>query len=466
MPADDLHYSELVEIGRLVQKRELTSVAATQAQLDRIGKLDGQLKSYAYVMATSALEQAKAADLEIAAGKVRGPLHGVPIAVKDLCWTKDAPTAAGMKIYRDNRPKEDATVVIKLKEAGAVILGKLQLTEGAYADHHPEVDPPRNPWDAGLWAGASSSGSGVATAAGLCYGSLGSDTGGSIRFPSAANAVTGLKPSWGRVSRYGVFELAATLDHIGPMARSAVDCGAMLGAIAGADPNDPTAVLEPVPDYLAKLSGSLQGTRIGVDPRWTSEGVDAASTRIFQDALRVAADLGAKIHEIAFPDSTNMVTDWFPLCGVETAVAHEATYPARKSDYGPGLAGLIELGLQQSGTDYQKIVLRREAFRGSVRALFEKVDLLAVPAQTFAAPTLTKMVTLGENPELIAGLLRFSCPFDMTGSPSITLPGGFTESGGPVAFQFIARHFDEARLVAAGDAYQRVTDWHRRHPPL
>jgi amidase len=466
MSADDLHYSELVEIGRLIQKRELSSVAATQSQLNRIAQLDGQLKSYAYVMAASALEQAKAADLEIAAGKVRGPLHGVPIAVKDLCWTKDAPTAAGMKIYRDNRPKEDATVVIKLKEAGAVILGKLQLTEGAYADHHPEIDPPRNPWDARLWSGASSSGSGVATAAGLCYGSLGSDTGGSIRFPSAANAVTGLKPTWGRVSRYAVFELAATLDHIGPMARSAVDCGAMLGAIAGADPNDPTAVLEPVPDYLAKLSGSLQGIRIGVDPRWTSEGVDAASTKIFQDALRVAADLGAKIHEIAFPDPTNMITDWFPLCGVETAVAHETTYPARKSDYGPGLAGLIELGLQQSGTDYQKIVLRREAFRGSVRALFEKVDLLAVPAQTFAAPTVARMATLGENPELIAGLLRFSCPFDMTGSPSITLPGGFAGSGGPIAFQFIGRHFDEARLVVAGDAYQRVTDWHRRHPPL
>jgi amidase len=257
MSANDQHYSELVEIGRLIQKRELSSVEATQSQLNRIAQLDGQLKSYAYVMATSALEQAEAADLEIAAGKVRGPLHGVPIAVKDLCWTKDAPTAAGMKIYRDNRPKEDATVVIKLKEAGAIILGKLQLTEGAYADHHPEIDPPRNPWDARLWSGASSSGSGVATAAGLCYGSLGSDTGGSIRFPSAANAVTGLKPTWGRVSRYGVFELAATLDHIGPMARSAVDCGVMLGAIAGADPNDPTAVLEQVPDYLAGLSGSL-----------------------------------------------------------------------------------------------------------------------------------------------------------------------------------------------------------------
>jgi amidase len=466
MPARDLHYSELVEVGRRIQKRDLSPVEATQAQLDRIARLDGQLKSYAHVMASSALEQAHAAEKEIANGKVRGPLHGVPIAVKDLCWTKDAPTAAGMKIYRNNRPGEDATVVSRLKEAGAVILGKLQLTEGAYADHHPDIDPPRNPWDATLWSGASSSGPGVATAAGLCYGSLGSDTGGSIRFPSAANSVTGLKPTWGRVSRYGVFELAATLDHIGPMARSAVDCGAILGAIAGADPKDPTAVLEPVPDYLANLNGSLLGTRIGVDPRWTSEGVDAASTKVLQDALRIAVDLGAEIHEIVFPDPTAMIADWFPLCGVETAVAHEATYPSRKSEYGPALAGLIELGLQQSGTDYQKIVLRREAFRGMVRALFEKVDLLAVPAQTFAAPTIGKMATLGENPDLITGLLRFSCPFNMTGSPSITLPGGFTESGGPVAFQFVGRHFDEARLVAVGDAFQRVTDWHRRHPSL
>jgi amidase len=466
MPTRDLHYCELVEIGQHIQKRELSPVEATQAQLDRIVRLDGQLKSYAYVMASSALEQAHAAEKEIESGKVRGPLHGVPIAVKDLCWTKDAPTAAGMKIYRDYRPTQDATVVARLKEAGAVVLGKLQLTEGAYADHHPDIDPPRNPWDATLWSGASSSGSGVATAAGLCYGSLGSDTGGSIRFPSAANGVTGLKPTWGRVSRYGVFELAATLDHIGPMARSAVDCGAILGAIAGADPNDPTAVLEPVPDYLADLSGSLRGTRIGVDRRWTSEGVDAAASRVFQDALRVAADLGAEIHEIVFPDPTAMITDWFPLCGVETAVAHEATYPSRKPEYGPGLAGLIDLGLQQSGTAYQKIVLRREAFKGMVKALFEKVDLLAVPAQTFAAPTLAKMATLGENPELITGLLRFSCPFDMTGSPTITLPGGFTESGGPVAFQFVGRHLDEARLVAAGDAFQRVTDWHRRHPSL
>jgi amidase len=466
MTATELHYLGLLEIGKLIQSRKLSSVEATQAQLDRIARLDGALKSYAHLTAASALEQAHTADKEIASGKVRSPLHGVPIAVKDLCWIKDVPSAHGMTIHRDHRPKENATVVARLKSSGAVILGKLQQTEGAYADHHPQIDPPKNPWNADLWPGASSSGSGVATAAGLCYGSLGTDTGGSIRFPSAANSVTGLKPTWGRVSRYGAFELAATLDHIGPMARCAADCGAILGAIAGADPKDPTSVPLDVPDYLSDLSGDLRGVKVGVDRRWTSEGVDAAAGKALAEALRVAAELGAEIKEVTFPDPTALIADWFPLCGIEAAVAHEATYPSRKAEYGPGLAGLLDLGLQQSGTDYQKIVLRREAFRGEVRALMENVDLLAVPAQAFAAPTLAKMAKLTEDPDLIGGLLRFTCPFDMTGSPTITLPAGFTESGAPVGFQFVGRHFDEARLVKAGDAFQRKTDWHKRHPSL
>jgi amidase len=466
MTSTDLHYLGLLEIGKLIQSRQLSSVEATQAQLDRIARLDGALKSYAHLMGAAALEQARAAEKEIAGGNVRGPLHGVPIAVKDLCWVKDVPSAHGMTIYRDYRPKEDATVVARLRNSGAVILGKLQQTEGAYADHHPQIDPPKNPWNAELWPGVSSSGSGVATAAGLCYGSLGTDTGGSIRFPSAANGVTGLKPTWGRVSRYGAFELAATLDHIGPMARSAADCGAILGAIAGADPKDPTTVPTAVPDYLSNLGGDLRGVKVGVDRRWISEDVDAATTKALTDALRVTAELGAEIKEVTFPDPSTLITDWFPLCGVEAAVAHEATYPSRKAEYGPGLAGLLDLGLQQSGADYQKIVLRREAFRGEVRVLLQTIDLLAIPAQAFAAPTLTKMAKLTEDPNLIGGLLRFTCPFDMTGSPTITLPAGLTESGGPVAFQFVGRHFDEAQLVRAGDAFQRKTDWHKRHPSL
>jgi amidase len=466
MAAADLHYLGLVDVGRQIQSKKLSPVEVTTAMLDRIGKLDGRLKSYAYIMADSALAEAAAAEKDIAAGNIKGPLHGVPVAVKDLCWAKSAPAAHGMTIHHDYRPSEDATVVARLKDAGAIILGKLQQTEGAYADHHPKIDPPKNPWNAEFWPGASSSGSGVATAAGLCFGSLGTDTGGSIRFPSAANGITGLKPTWGRVSRYGAYELAATLDHIGPMARSAVDCGAILNVIAGADSNDTTAVPLPVPDYLAGLTGSLKGVTVGVDRRWTSEGTDEAAVAALNEGLRAAKELGATIKEISFPDVKAVVDDWFPLCGIEAAVAHEATYPARKAEYGPGLAGLLDLGLAQSGTDYQKIVLRREAFRGALRLLFEQVDLIAVPAQAFAAPTLAKMATLGEDASLIAGLLRFTCPFDMTGSPTITLPAGFAPNGGPVAFQFVGPHFGEAALVQAGDAFQRVTDWHTRHPAL
>src|SRR6201991_2329797 len=385
MPTTDLHYLGLIEVGKQIQARKLSPVEVTKAMLGRIDQLDARLKSYAHVMGDTALADAATAEKEIASGKIRGPLHGVPVAVKDLCWAKGAPAAHGMTIHRDFRPTEDATVVTRLKDAGAIILGKLQQTEGAYADHHPKIDPPKNPWNADLWSGASSSGSGVATAAGLCFGSLGTDTGGSIRFPSAANGITGLKPSWGRVSRYGAFELAATLDHIGPMARSAVDCGAILGVIAGQDSKDTTSVPLPVPDYLAGLSGSLRGVTIGVDRRWTGEGTDEAASKVLNEGLRAAADLGAKIKEINFPDPQAVIDDWFPLCGIEVAVAHEDTYPARKDEYGPALAGLLDLGRQQSGMDYQKIVLRREAFRGAVRALFETVDLLAVPAQAFSA---------------------------------------------------------------------------------
>jgi len=326
--ASELHYLELTELARRIHAGDVSPVEATTDQLARIEMLDGRLRSYAHLMAEVALSQARSAEAEIMRGEIRGPLHGVPIAVKDLCWMQGVPTAAGMTIYKDFRPSEDATVVRRLCAAGAIILGKLQLTEGAYADHHPQIPAPVNPWHAAHWPGASSSGSGVATAAGLCYGSLGSDTGGSIRFPAAANGVTGLKPTWGRVSRHGVFELAATLDHIGPMARSAADCGAMLGVIAGNDPNDPTAVLDPVPNYLAGMARGMRGVRVGVDHDWNTRGVDAMTVEAVGSALATVSALGAEIREVRFPAVDQVITDWFPLCGVECALAHEATYPA------------------------------------------------------------------------------------------------------------------------------------------
>ena len=234
--ADDPHYLELMELAACIKARKVSPLEVTRAQLDRIAALDGELGSYVHVMAETAMVQAEVAQAEIAAGRYRGPLHGVPIGLKDLFWTKGVSTAGGTAVHRNYRPDKDASVVQRLNQAGAVILGKLQLTEGAYSDHHPSVTPPKNPWNADYWPGISSSGPAVATAAGLCYGALASDTGGSIRWPCAANGLTGLKPSWGRVSRYGMFELAATLDHVGTIARSAADAGAMLGVVAGATP--------------------------------------------------------------------------------------------------------------------------------------------------------------------------------------------------------------------------------------
>jgi len=464
--SNELHYLELVEVGQRIQRKELSPVEVTQAQLDRIEKVDGALQSYVIVMAEQALADARQAEAEIARGHIRGPLHGVPVAVKDLCWTEGVATAAGMTLYKDFVPTEDGTAVRKLREAGAVILGKLQLTESAYADHHPTVTPPVNPWNAAHWSGASSSGSGVATAAGLCYGSLGTDTGGSIRFPSSANGLTGLKPTWGRVSRYGAFELAATLDHIGPMTRSAADAGAMLGAIAGADPKDPTASLAAVPNYLAGMQRGLRGLRVGIDARWNEEGVDAATLKVMEGALAAVRELGAEIREVHFPDPSQVIVDWFPLCGIEAAVVHQATYPARKDMYGPALSGIIDLGRAQSGVDYQKIVLNRHAFSGKVRAMFEGIDLLLMPSQGVASPTLERMKTFGEDAAMMSAMLRYTCPLDMSGSPTITLPGGFTDAGTPVAFQFVSRHFEEELLVRAGWAFQQATDWHQRHPTL
>jgi amidase len=462
----ELHWLELTEVAHLIQTRKLSPVELTQAMLRRIESLEPRLHAFATLTPELALEQARRAEQEITARRYKGALHGVPIGLKDLCYTQGIPTAAGMPIHRDFRPAFDGTVVKRLYAAGAVCMGKLQLTEGAFADHHPAVIVPVNPWHRDHWSGASSSGSGVATAAGMCFASLGSDTGGSIRFPSAACGVTGLKPTWGRVSRHGAFELAASLDHLGPMCRSAADAGVVLGAIAGADPDDPTASQAPVPDYLSGDVHDLRGLRVGVDDAYNNEGVDALVARTVTEALRVVTSLGAEVRRVKMPAIDAVLRDWAPNCAVETAVAHEATFPARRAEYGPGLAGLLDSARGVSAAAYQKILLRRRDFSGRLAALFQSIDLLLIPAQFIASPTMAQMATLGQDAAQLLALMRFTSPFDMSGSPAITLPCGFTAKGTPVAFQLVSRHFDEQLLVRAGRAYQRETDWHRTHPQM
>ncbi|MDX1375997.1 MAG: amidase [Burkholderiales bacterium] len=466
MRDEDPCYLDLVEVGRRIATRTLSAVEVTQAMLERIGRLEARLHGYATLTPQAALAAAEQADRELAQGKVRGPLHGVPLAVKDLFDTQGVVTAAGTTIFRDRVPARDASVVARLKAAGAVLLGKLQMTEGAFAVHHPAIVPPVNPWSAAHWTGVSSSGSGVATAAGLCYGSLGSDTLGSIRFPSTMNGVTGLKPTWGRVSRAGVFPLAETMDHVGPMARSAADAAAMLGAIAGADADDPTAVNAPVPDYLAALEGGIEGLRVGIDRAFIEAGADADMVRVTESAAAALAGLGASLHAVDFPSADQIVRDAVLLCAVETAVAHEATFPARAGDYGPVLAGLIELGRKAGGQAVAQIHQRRGQFSGRLATLLQEVDVLLLPAMDIAAPTLEYLAARRNDPEVRHARVRYTAPFDMTGSPCLTLPGGMTAEGLPVGFQLVGRHFDEALLLRAGHAFQRATDWHRRRPPL
>lgn len=463
---DDLAFATIADVSAQLQARTLSPVELTRAMLDRIAAVDGPLKSYQHVMADSAMAEARSAEAEIGRGEIKGPLHGVPLAVKDLCWTTDAPTLAGMAINRGFEAPEDGTVVRRLREAGAVILGKLAMTEGAYAGYHPDMPVPVNPWDAGIWPGASSSGSGVATAAGLCYGSIGSDTGGSIRFPSAANGITGLKPTWGRVSRHGSFDLGPTLDHLGPMTRSAADAAAMLQAIAGVDPKDATTLRAPVPDFASGLHAGIRGLKVGLAPAFVALGADADTLRVLDETAATLRSLGAELIEIDFPDAAEMLADWFPQCAVETAVVHEATYPSRKSDYGEGLAGFIDLAAGVTATDMQKMALRRHAFRGRVSALFDRVDVLLLPVQGIAAPSMTLFATLALDERLMNNLLRFSCIFDLSGHPVLTVPAGFTAATQPIGMQLIGPHLDEATVLRAGHAFQQASAWHKRHPAL
>ncbi|MBA3477933.1 MAG: amidase [Lautropia sp.] len=467
MALTDIPFANITELADAYRSRKLSPVEVTRQILDRIERLEPTLRSYVTVTADIALEQARKAEVEIAGGRIRGPMHGVPVGIKDLCETRGVKTTWGSTILADYVPESDCTVVSRLYEAGAIMIGKLKMTEGAFSVHHPAVEPPNNPWHADHWPGVSTSGSGVATAAGLCYGAIGTDTGGSIRFPSGANGLTGLKPTWGRVSRHGVLPLANSLDHVGPMTRSAADAGAMLGAMAGMDPNDPTTLEAPVPDYLAGLEQGIRGLRIGFDPRYIYDVCEPDTAAVIDEARKVLADLGAKVTEIVMPGNTvAMYKDWAKFCAVETAVAHEKTYPSRASEYGPVLADLIEQGRNLGVLDLMRIYHARLVFQGQLRKLFQEIDLLLMPVHPFGNPSAGKLDEVFKRPGGIDDVLRFTAPFDMSGSPTITIPGGLNQAGLPVGFQLVGRHLDEALLIRAGHAFQGATDWHRRHPTI
>ncbi len=463
---DNIWFATITDVAASLRRREISSVELTHTMLDRIKRLDPQLNSYLTVLPEQALAQAATADAELARGIDRGPLQGVPIGIKDLCFTKGIPTTCSSKILAGWRPDIDATVVTRLHAAGAVTLGKLNMTEFALSGYSPGWPVPRNPWNPALHPGLSSSGSGVATAAGLCFGSLGTDTGGSIRFPSSWCGVVGLKPTYGRVSRYGVFPLGMSLDHIGPMTRSVADAAAMLDVLAGHDPADPTTVRAGSPECSAAIGRSLKGVRIGFDEQYVGGGALADVTAAIYAAIEVFKAQGAQIVAVTLPPIDDVLPAWAVLCAAEALAAHEATYPSRAADYGPTFASFLKYAAQLSAKDYAKAHLARLNFRESFQSVFEQADALLCVGAFLTAPPAEVVDIYGDYDPDFNTFGRFTAPFNLSGNPTLSVPSGFTPTGVPHGLQLVGPQFGEAMLCQIGSAYEVATPWHKRRPPI
>jgi amidase len=323
--------------------------------------------------------------------------------------------------------------------------------------YHPELKIPVNPWDATRWSGVSSSGSGVATAAGLCFASIGTDTGGSIRYPAAANGCVGLKPTYGRVSRHGVFPLAESMDHVGPMARTVEDAAIMFDAIAGFDPNDPTSLAEPASPVRSELSSGVAGFRIGFDRRYATEGLDPDLGRAMDAVLESLASAGADIVDITMPDVGGVGPAWWDLSTAEAAAFHAETYPSRSEDYGSGFRAVLDHGLGVSGVDYANAARFRAEFAGRMNRLLGTVDCMVCPSFGGAAPRIGAQGGVRDS---------FTKPFNFSGSPTLSMPCGFSPDGLPYSVQFVGRPLSEAVLCRVGYTFERATEWHLRHPPI
>lgn len=470
---DALHYRSLQAVARMIASRKLSPVDLTRYMLDRIAKVDPVLKAYATLMPDQAMADAHAAAREIASGKYRGPLHGVPVGVKDLCYTKGVRTMGGTAALKDFVPTYDATVVSKLRASGAVILGKLNLSEGATAGYNPALGVPLNPWNHDRWPGMSSSGSGVAAAAGLCFAAVGTDTGGSIRFPASANGVVGLKPTYGRVSRYGVLDMAASLDHVGCLAREVADACAMFDAIAGRDTNDATSLDAPPADTQAMLGRGIRGLRIGIDRTYALKGIDREQALALEAALGVLAGLGAQIVDVKMPDLSDVLATWSTICGAEIVIAHRADYPSRASEMGPYFRAFLEKGAQVTPDALAEARRTRTAFTARFDAILETVDVMAGPAGGDPAWPITHAIQVGSLPSYHAAWsaaaprsMEFTMPMDLAGVPAICLPCGFSSNGLPYSIQFTGRRLSEAMLCRVAHAYEQATSWHVRHPTV
>ena len=469
MPADDLFYLTIGQASKLIRDKQLSPVELVEAHLQRIDDTDAHLNSFVTLLADRSLTEAGRAEAEIGSGNYRGPLHGIPIGLKDLYYTKGVRTTIGSKITKDFVPDYDAAVTEGFEEAGAVLLGKLQMHEFALGttSEHSYQGPARNPWDTASVTGGSSGGSGSSVAAGQCMAALGTDTGGSVRIPSSLCGIVGLKPTFGRVSRYGVYPLSWSLDTVGPMTRSVEDCALVLNAIAGHDPRDLSSSRRPVEDFTLGLGRGVAGLRIGIHRDYFFDVIDDEVERAVLKAAGVLEEMGAVIDEVSIPlagDSAFVL----PLIVAEGADVHMEHLRDRADEIDPHVRARLLSGAFATATDYIRAQGARTVFNEQVSEVFESVDLILTP--TTPIPTVKigeSMEPYGELGETGYNLLgRCTRQFNLSGSPTISVPCGFTEAGLPIGLQLAGRPFDETTVLQAAHAYEQATDWHTMRPPV
>lgn len=465
MTADTWPWRSLAEAAAAVKSRAVSPVELTRACLDRIARVDPVLHAFVSVDADRALEAARAAEREIQAGRHRGPLHGIPIAIKDNYDTVGVATRNGSQAFADRMPEQDATTWVRLRDAGAVLLGKTTMSEAAWGVDFPPV---RNPWDVRRNPGLSSGGSGAAVGAGLCFMAMGSDTGGSIRIPAGLSGVVGLKATYGRVPRTGVMPHSWSLDHAGPLTRRVEDAALVLGVIAGHDPGDVGSADVPVGDYVSDLARGLHGIRIGLPREHFRDRMEARVETAFQQAVRDLEKAGARVQPVSIPHMAGALGAILVTEMASVTAWHDKylKQPGRRAKYTPEVRALMDAGKFIFATDFLKAQRLRRVLVHEVRAAFEGVDVLATPTLPLCAwDVADSHVQIAGQPEhVLHACWRYTYPWNLTGLPALSVPCGFGD-GLPVGLQLVGRPFDEASIFRVGHAYQEATRWHETRPP-
>lgn len=468
----DLAFLSATELAALVRSKQVSPVELVRLYLERIDRLDGRLRAYITVAAEAALDEARKAEAALMRGEAPGPLHGVPVAVKDQFDVAGMPTTCGSRILAGHVPGETATTVARLAEAGAIVLGKLNLTEFALGG---TVDfpfgQPRNPWNLDHEPGSSSSGSGIAVAAGLAGAALGEDTGGSIRTPASWCGVVGLRPTWGRVSRHGVFPLCWSMDAAGPMTRTVEDAALLLGVIAGWDPQDPLTRRRPVPDYRTALAEGAEGLRIAIirELAFGPETDPEVETAV-REAVRTLERLGARVDEISLPLLPLAGAVFMTLADSEGAGLHQRWLRSRPGDYDQGTRRRLLAASLVPAARYHQAQRARALIRRQVLEALARFDLLLAPTAHQAAPPIAAGAAPITSRAQVAGRFftrrSYVAPASLAGVPAIAVPAGFTRAGLPLSVQLLGRRFEEATLLRAAHAYEQASGWFRRHPSL